>query len=171
MNTQHDRLDDAIDRVAARMTRVEDNEAFAARILAALPDRSPWTLHWLMPRLAMIAIILTAGVVWGYRRPQSIAPVASPIASVPTVSRPTALVAAVRELGTNRTKPVEPLERLEPLERASVDHERSLPSIAAVAALDIDSLAPGSLPEDAPLTLAPLAIADLPLTAESISPR
>jgi hypothetical protein len=51
------------------------------------------------------------------------------------------------------------------------DHERSLPSIAVVAALQLGSLAPVNLPEDAPLTLVPLAIADLPLTAESISPR
>jgi len=44
-------------------------------------------------------------------------------------------------------------------------------ALGAVAALTFDSLAPNALAEDAPLTLAPLAIADLPLMAETISPR
>jgi hypothetical protein len=37
--------------------------------------------------------------------------------------------------------------------------------------LSIDSLVPARLPEDAPLTLRPLAIEDLPLAAEPISPE
>src|SRR5436190_5678542 len=172
-----DRLEDAIDQVSAQMTRVAENDAFAARILASLPERSTW-FGWLMhswaPRLAMIAIVVTVGIVWGNRRPRPIPPVASPLASRATVSRPTVLVAAIRELEPNRTKPVEPLEPVEPvepLELASVDHDRSLPSIAAVATLSIEPLAPVSLPEDTPLTVTPLAIAELPLTAETISPR
>ena len=43
MNTQREHLDDAIDAVAARMTRVEENDALATRILASLPDRSQCT--------------------------------------------------------------------------------------------------------------------------------
>ena len=46
MNTNRDRLDEAIDHVAARLTRVEDRRALAARIVDALPERSPW-FGWL----------------------------------------------------------------------------------------------------------------------------
>jgi len=48
----------------------------------------------------------------------------------------------------------------------AADHEFSLPAMAKVAALAVDTLPPASLPEDAPLTVAPLAIAGLPLTAD-----
>ena len=155
------------------MIRVEDNDALATHIINALPERVTWfgwLFHSWAPRLAMIAIVVTAGLVWSNRRSQPMAPAALPMASAPTVSTPTALVVAAREVVPNRTKPVEPLELLEPLEPARVDHERSLPPIAAVAALDIDSLIPTSLPEDAPLTLQPLVIADLPLASVSTPP-
>ena len=39
MTADHDRLDEAIDLVARRLTRVEDDELLAARIVAALPER------------------------------------------------------------------------------------------------------------------------------------
>jgi len=67
--------------------------------------------------------------------------------------------------------PLERLEPLEPVELPKADFEHSLPSIAAVAALQLEVIAPATLPEDATLTLEPLALADLPLTADPISPR
>jgi len=169
-----DRLDESIDRVAARMTRVEENHALASQIINALPERSIWSgwlFHSWAPRLAMVAILVTAGIVWNTRRSEPITPSPLLIASAPAISTPTTFMAAVPELEPNRTKPMEPLELLEPVEPARPDFDRSLPSIAAVASLELDSLAPVSLPEDAPLTLKPLEIADLPLTADSISPR
>ena len=51
------------------------------------------------------------------------------------------------------------------------DFDRSLEAIDALGALSLASVAPSVLPEDAPLTLPPLAIEELPLTAETISPR
>ena len=170
MNAQQDHLDDAIDTVAKQLTHVEHDPRLSARITSSLPGRSSWSLGWWAPRLAMIAVIVVAGVVWGNRREVS-TPVASPLANSRPITTPTALAAAVREAEPNRTMPLERLEPLEPLEPSNVDFERSLPAIGAVAALELDSLAPVSLPEDAPLTLEPLAISDLPLTPESISPR
>ena len=170
---KHDHLDDAIDAVAVRMTRVEENDALASHIINALPERVTWfgwLFHAWAPRLAMIAVVVASGIVWGNRREVS-TPGTSPLASSRPIITLTALVASVREAAPNRTMPLEPLAPLAPLEPERVDHERSLPALGAVAALSFDSLAPSVLPEDAPLTLAPLAIADLPLTAESISPR
>jgi hypothetical protein len=172
---KRDQLDEAIDQVAARLTRVDDNDALVASIINALPERVSWfgwLFHSWAPRLAMIAIVVAAGMVWGNRRDVS-TPIASPLASAQPVAAPTALVASVREAVPNRTTPLEPLERLAPLAPSDqrVDFDRSLPAIAAVSPLEFDSVAPVSLSEDAPLTLAPLTIADLPLTAETISPR
>jgi len=86
------------------------------------------------------------------------------------MASPVQLMAAVREAEPDRTRPVERLELLEPLEPRA-DFDRSLPAIAAMSVLELDSLAPASLPEDAPLTLKPLAIESLPLTDDSFSPR
>jgi hypothetical protein len=174
MNTNRDRLDDAIDQVVTRMVRVEENAALASQILNALPARASWfgwLFHSWAPRLAMIAIVVTAGIVWGNRKPAT-SPQLDPLASTRTVAEPAALVAAVQEAAPGRTTPLERVEPVEPLEPLAVaaDFERSLPSLGAVAVMEFDSLAPVSLPEDAPLTLTPLAIADLPLTAE-FSPR
>jgi hypothetical protein len=171
-----DRLDQAIDRVAAQLTRVEDNDALAVQIINALPERVSWfgwLFHAWAPRLAMIAIVVAAGMVWGSRREVS-TPGASPLASSQPVATPVALVAPVREAAPDRTMPLEHLERLElvePLESERSDFDRSLPAIAAMRSLELEPLAPASLPEDALLTLEPLAIADLPLTAETVSPR
>jgi hypothetical protein len=52
-----DHLDDAIDHVATLLVRVEDNDGLSTRILASLPDRSPWLLHSWIPRLAMTAAL------------------------------------------------------------------------------------------------------------------
>ena len=165
-------LDTAMDAVAKQLTHVEHDPHLSARIATSLPERSSWSLGWWAPRLALITIVVAAGIVWG-NRGEVVTP-ASPLASSQPFTTPTVLVASVREAEPNRTMPLERLERLEPLEPrepARSDFERSLSALDAVNALALAPLAPVSLPEDAPLTLAPLAIADLPLAPESISPR
>jgi hypothetical protein len=175
MNTNRDHLDDAIDAFAARMTRVEENDAFAARVLASLPDRSPWILHSWIPRLAITAGLagITIVVVLQPFSVRSTTVLRSAVLSSPSVE----LAIAALEYRTT----VEPpsivrrtfVERPQNDRRTSdvADFERSLPALGAVTALVFDSLAPVSLPEDAALTLLPLATEDLPLTAETISPR
>jgi hypothetical protein len=170
---KHDYLDDTIDAVAARMTRVEENDALATRILAALPERSPWILHSWIPRLAITAAI-AIGVSLVVLRPFG-GRSADVLRAGGISSGAVEMAAAVPEHRTNgepaqavRGTIVEPPEN----DRGTVvDFERSLPAIVAMHALQLDSLAPVSLPEDAPLTLKPLAIDELPLTAETISPR
>ena len=174
MNTNRDRLDDAIDRVVTRMVGVEENEALASQIVNALPERVSWfgwLFHSWAPRLAMIAMIVAAATVWGSRRPTA-APQLDPVASTLTAAEPAAFVATVREAEPGRMLPLErlePVERMEPL-AAAADFERSLPSLGAVAVLEFDSLAPDVLPATESLVLEPLAIVDLPLTAEAVSP-
>jgi hypothetical protein len=159
-------LDTAIDAVAKQLTDVEHDPHLPARIAASLPDRPSW-FGWWAPRLAMIAILAAAGIVWG-NRGQEVTPGVSPLASSQPITRPLVLMAAVREAEPNRTPPLEPVEPLEQMEPA-LDFDRALPPIEALASIELDSLAPESLPEDAPLTVAPLAVTDLPLTPDSVS--
>jgi hypothetical protein len=167
-----DGLDRAIDHVAAQLTRVDDDPALAARIAASLPERITW-LGWLShswaPRLAMLAIVVAAG--WlGTRGEAPMVPTpAEPQASI--VATPAPFAPPLVET-MERSARVEPLKRREPKEAARpLDFERSLPPIAAVAALEFESLMPASLPEDAPLTVEPLALVTLPLASDVISPR
>jgi hypothetical protein len=170
MSTSRDRLDETIDHVVVRMVRVEENAALASQIINALPERAGWfgwLFHSWAPRLAMIAIVVAAGMVWGNRKPAP-TPQPNPLASTMSAVEPVAFVAAVREAEPSRTMPVEPVERREP---STMDFDRSLPALAGVAPLDFDSLAPDTLPASEGLVLESLVIADLPLTAEPISPR
>lgn len=172
-----DRLDSAIDHVAARMVAVPDDADMTLRIVGALPDRPAWSLHWLRPRIAITAALAIAAlgvtVVLRTFDDRSTAVLGSAVFRSPAVE----LAGAALEHRTTR-EPASIVRRtfVEPSQHdhrtADVpDHERSLPAIAAMRPLDFDSLAPVSLPQDAPLTLEPLAIADLPLTTDNFSPR
>jgi hypothetical protein len=190
-----DRLDAAIDQVAARMVAVPDERELTLRIVTALPERTS-RLRWLMPQLAAIGAIVIAAIVWTTRNDRSseismlrssagrpMIGLASPVtANEPgTALRTMPLESAyardhARELRRDRAVAasgreggrLEPLEPLEPLEG---DHERALPAIEAVSALVVSDLTPRALPATPALELAPIAISDLPLTAESFPPR
>jgi hypothetical protein len=176
-----DRIDEAIDSVAARMTHVTEDAALASRIAEALPERSGWSLGWLMPRLAIMAAIaigtslvvlrmLDDGSTSVPRVEQPSAPTVarSSIAERPSIDRRATVAppAVVR-----RTIPEVSSSDRTPTTIDVPDFDRSLRALDAASVLTLESLAPVTLPEDAPLTLSPLAIADLPLTAEVISPR
>ncbi len=165
------RLDDAIDHVAARLTQVDDDPMLASRIVNALPDRVNW-LGWLFhswpPRLAVLAIIVSAGMLWNKTR---VTPTEPALLQVTATAPVVATVRASIEPKLSRTKPPELLEPLEQMALPKVDFDRSLAAIAAPAALGVGSLSPGDLPAGDTLTIAPLEIADLPLTGESFAPR
>ena len=63
------------------------------------------------------------------------------------------------------------VERPQNDRRTIEDFERSLVAIAPPAVLSLKSVSPSELPGQGALAVEPLAIADLPLTAEAISPR
>ncbi len=171
-----DRLDESIDAVAARLTKVAEDDALAFRIVSSLPERRAgltWMLSGWAPRLAMVAAIVAAGIVWG-SRDQATTPHVDPLASTRIAPEPIGLLAAVREaepIRTMRGEALEPLQPLESLEPSRVDFDRSLPSIETAASLEFDSLAPDVLPQSEGLVLESLVIADLPLTAEPNFPR
>ena len=174
MNTNRVDLDDAIDRVAKRLTHVEDDAVFASRVIASLPERTTWfgwLTHAWAPRLAMIAAIVVGAVLWNNRRTTE-SPVGSePLASVATVSQPTTFVASVNRelLEPVRTKPLERLEPLEPME--PMEAFSGLPSVEAPTALALNDVAPEALVDARVLSVPSLVIADLPLTAETFPQR
>ncbi|HUQ86573.1 MAG TPA: hypothetical protein VM096_03380 [Vicinamibacterales bacterium] len=168
-----DHLDCAIDRVAAEMTRVQNNDALASQIISALPDRTVrpgWMFQSWMVRVAMIAMIVTAGLVWSARRASEV-PRVDVLASTQLVTTPSELIAIALEAQPNRTMPREPVEPMEAVEPSETDFDRSLSSIGAVPSLTLDSLTPALLPQSERLVLESLVIGDMPLTAEAISPR
>jgi len=63
------------------------------------------------------------------------------------------------------------VERASNDRRTTADHERSLEAIASPLPLALGAVEPSDLPGQSPLIVAPLAIADLPLTAENNVPR
>lgn len=164
-----DRLDEAIDRVAKQWTRVDNDAQFAQRIVAALPDRRTWfgwlTQSW-VPRLALIAIVAMAAVLFNGRQRTSELPAAAQpigvVAYAPAGVEPLEPLEPVEPLAPVRTMPLEPLEPMEPLEPFA-----GLPSIAAPAALATTGIAPEALPLDDSLSVPALVIDELPLTAES----
>ena len=175
-------LDDQIDRVAARLTQVDDDPMLAARIVAALPDRSPWR-GWLLtswaPRLAALALIVIGALVWSRASvtPATDAPLTvanAPLAPAGKAHPDGKGLADGNQLPDGNLPPGRNLPRgghlLPPDENliaaSNADLEFGLPAIAAVAALDVDALAPADLPEDGPLTIESLEIEALPLTAE-----
>jgi hypothetical protein len=155
-------LDSAIDIVARQLTHVDDDPVLASRIVASLPERVTW-FGWLVtswaPRLAVLAIAAVTSMLLLNREqlPVTTAPLPSASTMVATALRPPLEHFSPGNLGT---KPLEPLERLEPV-KPQADHEFSL------LALDVEALAPMNVPVDASLELAPLAIVDLPLSGES----
>jgi hypothetical protein len=171
------KVDDAIDRVAARMTAIRDDEAMTERIVASLPERrmfGSWLLQAWAPRLAVVALIVIGAALWnrnGIERPDparaprpSIEPALVAFAPVVVPNRP---INSIRE-PLNLSEPLEPVEPLEPLEP---DFERSLPALAAMTTLSFEPLLPRELPASRDISPAPIEIVDLPSPGEPFSPR
>lgn len=174
---KRDQLDHAIDQVAARLTHVDEDDTLAARISSSLPERRgglTWLLAGWAPRLAML--VLAAFAVTVVLRTFD----GRPADVLRTFDvRSTGVQLAV-EVPEHRTY-VEPTlnERRTIVERPSNDRrtidvpdfDRSLAAVAAPRVLTIELLSPASLAAEDALAIAPLAIADLALTAESFPPR
>ena len=169
-----DRLDAAIDHVAARMVAVPDDAEMTLRIVTALPERTS-RLRWLIPQFAAIGALVIAAIMWTTRhdRTPEIAVLPSS-AGAPIIDL--ANPVAANEPGTAvRTMPLarlEPLERMEPtVPVVSADHERALPAIDALGALSVADARTSEITLPAAIGLASIDIADLKLTAESFTTK
>ena len=165
MNTHRD-LDSAIDHIAKSLVAVPEDPQMVERIVTALPERSS-RFGWLIPQFAALGALAIAVAVWTMREQPSL-PAVLPSTAIMTVAAfPNVTPREPRiVLRTQPLEPLEPLERLEP-----GDFERSLPALEVAAALELNVIGPAALPATEALTLAPLEIGELPLTAEIMSPN
>ena len=165
MRAHRDPLDGAIDQVAQRLTRVDEDAQFASRIIAALPERMTWfgwLTHAWAPRLAMMAIVAGTLVFWSTRHTTDVTPAAQPLASVANTNWPQLASAARRRepLAANSSKPLEAVAPMEPVEPFG-----GLPSLA------LADVAPAPLHVEDVLAVPALELVELPLTAESFPER
>jgi len=175
-----DPLDQAIDRVAARLVSVDHDEAIVDRIVARLPERSGaggWR-RVLMPQAAIATALIIAALVWTTRNREQVDgdPVATPsVADAGVAAREVpAAPASVGAVAAPPTASRVAAPRVTEAETASValaDHERSLEPVAALVPLEVVSLASPPLLEEAPVVLSPIVLNDLPLSGEPNSPR
>ena len=170
-----DHLDDAIDVVAARLTMVTEDVTLASRIADALPDRSRWSLGWLMPRLAITAgLAIAASLVVLRTFDERSTVVQRSFDERSTDVQLAASVAEHRTLVERSSNARRTIVERSSNDRGTIDipdFERSLEAIAPAASLALASLTPSELRDQGTLALEPLAIADLPLTAENHSQR
>ena len=172
--TRDDRLlDEAIDAIAARMVEMPGDADLAMRIVHSLPERRS-RVPWLVTQLVAVSTVVLALVLWNtHERPATIVPVLQSVAVGGLGESIAALAPAPLANEPRRTQRVEPLEPLEPLVSLvpSTDFDGALPAIAGPAAIAIGELTTVALPETPSLVLAPVVIAELPMTAESFIPR
>ncbi len=168
------RLDDAIDHVAARMTSVKEDAAFASRIADALPERRTglrWMLAGWAPRLAALAFAITVVLRTFDEGSTMVLRVfdegSTPVLRTEDVTLPSAPTAVEPSSNTRRTI-VEPSSnaRRTPTEAERPDHERSLAPIEVPGALSLEPLALGEMALQPALELEPLVMTDLPFGAE-----
>lgn len=178
-------LDEAIDRVAAKMVAADADAGVLHRVLAQLPERvaTPWFLRLPVQATAAAAIVAAALV---YPRPsREFAPLESaPVAMAkPAEVRPEAAVgepvlAAVPRLPTPDRLPTptfaratvgRPDSRLPAVSLDRPDHERSLAPVDAIEAIELGGIAPSAMELGAASVLEPLVLTDLSLETEGDS--
>lgn len=159
-------LDQAIDRVAAKMVAAPGTDDLLHQVIARLPERetTPWFLTMRVQLIAAAAIVVMAFL---YARPASEnAPVEVPefAAAAPVVSPIPELRSTLPVVSPAATRQLVSGPRAVALDRP--DHERSLAPMGAIEALELTEIAAPPLAVDAPAVLQPLVLTDLTLAPE-----
>ena len=167
---RHD-LDEAIDRVAAKMVAVPGESRMLQQVIERLPERatSPWFLT-VPGQLAVGAALVWIAFVWA--RPSD--PQEMPIALAPVAATAPPLVTA-RLVEPASFRPIvripDPESRIPAMTIDRPDHERSLAPVEALMALELGSIAAPVLEPEAAVVFAPLVLSELVLASDSSSPR
>lgn len=161
-------LDEAIDRVAAKMVAADEDAAVLQRVMARLPDRStaPWFFAWPVQLAAGAALVLVA-FLWARPLERQVVPAVNPVARAAEA----AAVAAIVEPAAQRADVRIP-DRGPRIPRASLDrpdHERSLPPVDIVAVIELDAIVTPAIDLAAPAALEPLVLTELALDTKGDS--
>lgn len=159
-------LDDAIDRVAAKLVAVTDDTHVLQQVMTRLPERtpSPWFAAMPVQLAAGAALVLLA--FWYPRSSREPAPIEPPrVAVIAPVESP---IPAPRSPipDTLRDRTVRALAAVD-----RPDHERSLAPVDAIGALELNSIAAPALELDGAAALEPLVLTELPLASDASSPH
>ena len=183
---RHD-LDEAIDRVAAKMVAFDDDARVLQAAITRLPDRESRAWFLRMPVQATAAAVLVlAALLWA--RP--IDRPAMPMASAPIQATAPPLVSARMVVPASRRADVRIPETVSliPVPRSPIpdtrsllrqgfggqapipeDHERSLAPVDPIEAIALSEIAAPAIELDAPALLAPLVLTELALDTEGDS--
>lgn len=170
-SSRHD-LDELIDRVAAKMVAVDADAGTLRRVLTQLPERvtTPW---FLSVRVQLAAAAVMVVVAFLYARPSR---KMTSIAALP-VAEP-AVVAGLRPVEVSPQLVAVPIPdprlrqgyggpaRMSAGTVERPDHERSLPPVSAVEALELDGIAPSPIDVESAAAIAPLVLTELALEPE-----
>jgi len=163
-------LDEAIDRVAAKMVAAPGDDRLLPNVIARLPEReaSPWFMQMRVQAAAAAALLLVA-FLWARPLDRTVMPItesaeritepAPPLVDARSAELPTP---AVTEASAGKPDPQLPAVTLD-----RPDHEHSLAPVMALEAMVFESIAPAALEPDAAVVLAPLALSELMLAGES----
>lgn len=163
-------LDDAIERVAAKLVAVTDDSRVLQQVMTRLPERtaSPWFAAVPMQLAAAAALVLIA---FFYPRasresaPLELKPVAVEAPVIVPVPPPAPRsTAEASRLPTADSR----LPRVAP---DRPDHEFSLASVEAIEALEISAIAAPPLELDTAAAFDPLVLTELPLASDPSSTR
>ena len=174
---RHD-LDEAIDRVAAKMVAIDDDAGALQAVMSRLPERKsrPWFLRVPAQVTAAAALVVMA-FLWA--RPIDRPAISAAVSPVATTAPP--LVTARRVVPASRRPDARlpapgfrlpaPGPRIPAVAIDRSDHEFSLPPVDAVEAIELSAITMPAFGPVAIEALAPLVLTDLPLASDSSSPR
>lgn len=177
---RHD-LDEAIDRVAAKMVAADADAGVLHRVLAQLPERAatPWFLRWPVQAAAAAAIVLVAFL---FARPsrELVSIATPPLAERAVVTEPRPIVVppqlAAAPVPVPRSLLLQRFGRQalipdlrSPLPDPRPDHARSLPPVDAIGALELVQIAPPAMELEATAVMEPLVLPELALDPQGES--
>jgi len=172
---RHD-LDEAIDRVAAKLVAASDDDGLLPQVMARLPERGATSWFLTVPSrvAAALALVLLAFL---YARPaREVVPPGLLVVEHPSAAAlPLGAVphAATAPIPDPRSRIPDP-RSLIPDPRSLIDrsdHEFSLPPVDALEAIELSALTTPALELAATPLFAPLVLTDLPLASDVSSPH
>lgn len=170
-------LDEAIDRVAAKLVAVDEDAAVLRRVMARLPERkaTPWFMAKPVQLAAATALVIIAFV---FARPshELVSIAALPLAERAAVIEPRPVEVSPQLVAAPIPDPRFHLRqgsggqaRLPAMSIDRSDHERSLPPVDAAEAIELVGIATPSIDVESATAIEPIVLTELALEPQGDS--